>query len=128
VAKPTQTQNSLSAEEWLLLRDSLDPDAQRELSDLLSEHDPSTFDGFSRLSARLGVMVMQMKIPPQVATSAVRMFEMSFTSLLVGQDKHIAPREEGNSILALINVARDTSRRLEERSPIRLIDSDDDES
>lgn len=127
MAKPTPAP-SLSAEEWKLLRKELSPETAREISDLLVEHDPSTFDGFSRLSAKLGLMVATMRIHPSVASAAVRFFEMSFTSLLVGQDKHIGTKEEKNSVFMLIQQARETQRQIEDRqpAPLRIIESDEE--
>lgn len=129
MAKPTPAP-SLSAEEWKLLKKDLAPDTAREIGDLLIEYDPSTFDGFSRICSRFGVLIAQMKIHPAIAAAATRYFEMSFTSNLVAADKHLPANGGGDtSILTLINVARETSKRLEDKSPIRLIESgDDDES
>jgi hypothetical protein len=123
--------SALTAEEWIKLRDEIDPSVRREVDSLLIEHDVSTFDGFSVVCGRIATMVGSFKIPPQVAEAMKQFLELQLNGLMIAKDKFpMQQQAQGSVDLTLIlQQAQERTRQISEkmRPQLTVIDRDDDD-
>ena len=99
--KPEQ----LSAEEFVAIQATMAPEVQLELNRLIRLHPPTSWDNFAAITAEVAGLVLQGKIHPVMANTAIRYFELSFTSLMVANDKHRPEKasNEKTNILAILS-------------------------
>jgi hypothetical protein len=92
----------------------------------MQEHDASTFDGFSAVCGKLGVMVGTMRIHPSVAQAMIRFLELQLSGLMVAKDKF--PNQQNHQHLDLSLVLQKSRELIDVRPPMLTIvpDQEDD--